>query len=58
MQFEDWLEYGMKLGWCSNIVCATHDGLPGTPDEDFRWEEGDDPCVPAVRLWEAKVVAT
>jgi hypothetical protein len=55
MDFDDWLHMGMTNGWCSKIVCATHDGLPATPEEDFQWEEGYDPCVPAVRLWEEKV---
>lgn len=46
-----WLQAGVERGWCSKSVCATHDGLPNTPDEELEWEEGHDPCVPAVRLW-------
>lgn len=30
MDFWDWLEYGKRLGWCTEPVCATHDGIPGT----------------------------
>ena len=48
--FQEWLEMGIKLGYCSQPVCNTHDGLPSTEEEDAMWEEGLDPCVPAVRL--------
>lgn len=47
---EEWLTQGVLLGYCSEPVCNTHDGLPSTPEEDEQWEEGLDPCVPAVRL--------
>lgn len=47
----EWLEFGHQQGWCSKIVCATHDGIPGTPQEDEEWEQGLDPCQPVVRLW-------
>jgi hypothetical protein len=45
-----WLELGLREGWCSKVVCATHDGLPSTDEEDDQWEAGEDPCVAAVRL--------
>jgi hypothetical protein len=48
--FEDWLTLGIGYGYCSQPVCATHDGMPSTPEEDRAWEDGYDPCVPAVRL--------
>jgi hypothetical protein len=38
------------LGYCTRPVCATHDGLPSTDEEDAEWEDGYDPCVAAVRL--------
>lgn len=50
LDFEEWIQMGMKLGYCTKPVCATHDGLPSTPDEDATWEVGGDPCVAAVRL--------
>lgn len=46
-----WLKQGIARGWCSESVCATHDGLPNTPEEEQEWEEGGDPCIPGVRLW-------
>jgi hypothetical protein len=48
--FEDWLTMGIGFGYCSEPVCETHDGLPMTKEEIVRFEEGFDPCIPAVRL--------
>jgi hypothetical protein len=50
MSLEQWLAYGVEHGFCSEPVCATHNGLPSNEEEDEMWEAGDDPCVPAVRL--------
>jgi hypothetical protein len=50
MTFEQWLNEGIQLGYCSKPVCNTHEGLPSTEEEDEEWENGGDPCVPAVRL--------
>ena len=49
--FEDWLTMGIGFGYCSEPVCDTHDGLPMTPAEQNEFEDGYDPCIPAVRLW-------
>lgn len=52
-EFDDvyaWVEHGVAKGYCSPAVCSTHDGLPAVGDEDEEWEDGGDPCVPAVRL--------
>lgn len=51
-RFIEVLEQATNKGWASKIVCATHDGLPRTEEEDADWEQGLDPCVPAVRLWD------
>jgi hypothetical protein len=52
MTLNEWLNIGIDNGWCSMPVCATHDGLPGTIEENSEWEEGGDPCQVAVRIWE------
>ena len=50
--FLDWLAFGVDKGWCSEVVCSTHDGLPPLDDdEEEQWEAGYDPCVPAVRIY-------
>jgi len=53
MDFEEWLKIGIEEGHCSEPVCETHDGLPYTPEEAEEMDEGGDPCIPAVRLWNA-----
>ncbi len=52
--FEDWLTMGIGLGFCSEPVCETHDGVPMTEEEQEAFEEGLDPCIPAVRLLNAR----
>lgn len=50
MDFEDWLEYGVANGYITSPYCDTHDGIPVTPEELDKWDEGDDPCHHSVRL--------
>lgn len=47
----EWVAYGVDRGWCSFAVCDTHDGVPMTDSEETAWEEGNDPCIPVLRLW-------
>ena len=35
----------------SDIVCATHDGIPNTAEERAEWEAGGDPCEHVIRVW-------
>lgn len=42
----------IEWGLLSEPVCNTHNGLPCTEEEDAEWEDGYDPCIPAVRIWE------
>lgn len=53
LSFESWLEAGIEAGYCGAVLCVMHDGMPMTADADDRAEEGDDPCVPMVRLYES-----
>jgi hypothetical protein len=46
------LEQAERRGWVSAPVCATHDGVPHSEDEESEWEGGFDPCAPIVRLWD------
>ena len=50
--FEDWLAIGYARGWVGPPVCITHDGLPTTPLEDMWTDDGDDPCIHVLRLYE------
>jgi hypothetical protein len=45
----EWLEFGIRQGFCSAPVCSTHDGIPTTVGEDEEWGESGDPCVHVIR---------
>ena len=51
MNFDEWIKIGYDLGYCSPPVCSVHDGPPTTATEDEQWEEGEDPCLHIVRLY-------
>ena len=57
MSFDEWLNYGMDKKWVGPPVCYTHDGLPTTSDEDDAWNDGDDPCIHIVRLYQDELDA-
>lgn len=50
-EFYAWIKVGIDRKWISEPVCATHDGLPNTEDEEKEWEDGYDPCIPGLRVW-------
>lgn len=54
--FISWLEYGMIVGYCSETRCDMHDGLPVSEEETVRLDDGEDICIPAVRLYPASRV--
>jgi hypothetical protein len=45
----EWLEFGIREGFCSAPLCSTHDGIPSTDAEDEEWGEGGDPCIHVIR---------
>ena len=51
VDFAEWISVGIERGWCSEPVCATHDGIPRTEAEGLAWDDGWDPCENVVRLW-------
>jgi hypothetical protein len=53
MDFETWARIGYEAGWCSPPVCYTHDCLPTTAGEDEDMNEGHDPCIHIVRLYDS-----
>lgn len=55
MIFDDWLKTGIQNNWISPPVCHTHDGLPTSHHEDQQFEEGDDPCIHILRLYEDSI---
>jgi hypothetical protein len=62
MEFEEWLEHGIVNGFCSKVVCGTHDGWPVSETEEELYSNGADPCSFLVRLgtevdWEADALS-
>ncbi len=47
--FADWLDIGIREGFCSIVTCAQHGSL-FTEDEAEQFEEGEDPCIHVVRI--------
>jgi hypothetical protein len=45
IEFEIWMENGIKRGWISPPFCNTHEGDTYMTDEEMQeWEDGGDPC--------------
>ena len=51
MNFNQWLEYGFKQNWCRPPVCEIHDGTPLSELESNEFENGSDPCIHIIRLY-------
>ena len=51
MTFEEWIQIGRDAGLEVHRFCAAHD-IPFTWREAAAFEEGEDPCIPAVRVIE------
>ena len=49
--FDEWVAFGVEQGWVSQPCCDTHEGLPHTEEELAEFEEGNDPCVVAMRVY-------
>jgi predicted hydrocarbon binding protein len=52
MDFWEWVNFGVKEGWCSEPVCDTHEGVPMTVEETEEWQQGNDNCLFVIRLWD------
>ena len=49
MTYDEWLEIGRQAGYCSREICFSHD-VAMSEEEIQMFEDGDDPCVWAVRV--------
>jgi hypothetical protein len=52
LDFQEWIEHGVANGWISEPVCYHHDMLPVTDIEAEQLDEGDDPCLNVIRVWD------
>lgn len=48
MDIKEWLSYGLEQDWII-FGCMQHDDLL-TEDEVLAHEQGDDPCIPVIRI--------
>lgn len=52
VEFDEWLSYGYQQGWIGPPICETHDGMPLSFGESNEFEDGGDPCIHILRLYE------
>lgn len=48
--FWAWLNTGLENGWCSEMYCDTHEGIPMDDEELAARLNGDDVCMIGVRI--------
>ena len=50
----EWYSIGVVSGYCSEMVCSTHEGIEEfmSDEEMASWEDGYDDCYWVVRLIE------
>ena len=53
--FDEWLSYGVTKSWVTLPLCDTHEGYPLTEEEAKEFDEGYDPCIPILRIWEHEI---
>ena len=46
-----WVAWGIAAGFSSEGFCRTHDHAALTDTEIQQFDKGEDPCVPAVRVY-------
>lgn len=52
--FDKWLQEGLTNNFCGPAICYPHDGLPLTISEEQEFDDGGDPCIHILRLYEDK----
>ena len=55
LDFNQWLAIGLHNNWIGPPICYTHDGLPTSQLEDQQYDDGQDPCLHILRLYENDV---
>lgn len=51
MNIDEWIQYGIDRGYCSNIHCDTCNGAPLTEEEAEAEADGSPPCCFVLRLF-------
>lgn len=50
LTIEQWVQYGIDNGYAETF-CYMHDSAPMTDEEAKEYDDGIDPCIPALRVW-------
>lgn len=58
LSFDEWMKLGVDNNFVGPPVCSTHDGVPMSLEEEQEFDEGNDPCIHVVRLYETPDVKT
>mgnify|MGYP000532404323 CR=1 FL=1 len=53
--FRQWQSFGIRAGWISEPVCATHEWFPMSDEETDILDEDGEICIFASRYYEEKV---
>lgn len=52
MDFFNWLKFGADQKWVhGKVFCETHEGAEMTEEEWTEFDEGSDPCIFCIRVW-------
>ena len=54
MNFDEWIDFGIKNGFCSEQFCERHGSIPMTELEERLLDIDADLCVHVVRLGSEK----
>lgn len=52
--FDEWFQIGIDNKWISDVVCDLHDIAPMTDDEIEQIDNGEEVCIPIVRITHGK----
>lgn len=52
-----WLRHGLIKRWISPPACYSHDGVGMLPEEEIQFEDGGDPCIWLIRVYEDQDMA-
>jgi len=50
MSIDEWIDYGVERGYAEKF-CYMHDSSPMEEWEAVGYDDGEDPCIPTLRVW-------
>lgn len=49
----EWYQHGIKMKWIGPVTCDTHEGVGLTEAEEQEFEDGGDPCIRVLRVFDS-----